>query len=62
MKTGYRGRIPIAECLRVDDSLRASLRSIGPESVTSKGMADDAERLVAAGLTNQAEVDRILGS
>lgn len=62
LKTGYHGRAPILEWVRVDDSLRGALRSGGPEAVRpQQSLEDSARALWQAGVTNEAEFRRLFG-
>lgn len=68
---GYRGRVPTAEFVLLDEPLRkavrcqpdaASLRAIyqaQPRYATMRAVADE---LAAQGITDRAEVDRVLGT
>jgi type II secretory ATPase GspE/PulE/Tfp pilus assembly ATPase PilB-like protein len=62
LSTGYRGRLPLVEWLSVNDDIR---RRIGIQNLdglaAQPSLADAAQTLVKSGLTNQAEVDRVLG-
>ena len=63
LQTGFRGRLPIVECLRVSEALRRKLAAKDFEDVSAKpSLADHAAALVRSGLTNQAEVSRVLGT
>jgi type II secretory ATPase GspE/PulE/Tfp pilus assembly ATPase PilB-like protein len=60
---GYKDRVPILEWAKFDDEVRARIRKNGPaELKPSESMQDIARTLVAAGITNQAEVERAIGS
>jgi type II secretory ATPase GspE/PulE/Tfp pilus assembly ATPase PilB-like protein len=62
LSTGYHGRVPVAELLRVDDSLRAALRERGAEAVPSvNDLRTAALELCRAGVSDEAELRRILG-
>jgi type II secretory ATPase GspE/PulE/Tfp pilus assembly ATPase PilB-like protein len=62
LSTGYRGRLPLVEWLSVIDDIR---RRIGIQNldglVAQPSLADAAQILIQSGLTNQPEVDRVLG-
>lgn len=62
LSTGYRGRLPLVEWLLLNDDIR---RRIGKEDLddiaAQPALAEVAQTLVKSGLTNQAEVERILG-
>ena len=65
--TGYAGRTGVFELLVVDDAIRAQIHNQAPEAdiraqAMSGGMAlmrQDAERLIAAGITSREEVLRV---
>ena len=67
--TGYRGRTGIYELLTVDDGMRAAIhRRDGEHELRSLALArglrplrDDGTRLVAAGTTSAAELERVTG-
>ena len=60
--TGYRGRVPVVEWLKVTDSVRAGLRTHGPVAAEpGVTLARGALALCAAGVTTQAEIHRVLG-
>jgi general secretion pathway protein E len=62
LHTGYRGRLPAVEWLRVDDALRARLRTEGPEAVKPANSLSAAARgLVDRGLTDEPEYQRVIG-
>jgi len=60
--TGYRGRVPVVEWLRVNDELRRRIaaRDVG-ELRAQPSLADHAQAVLREGLTNQAELNRVLG-
>lgn len=62
LRTGYAGRIPVAEMVAIDDSLRAKLRESGPGVIAPKPSLSEAGlELIASGLSNQAEFHRLFG-
>jgi type II secretory ATPase GspE/PulE/Tfp pilus assembly ATPase PilB-like protein len=62
LKTGYRGRLPLVESLRLNDGLRHRIAARDLENVSAQpSLTERAKALVAAGLTNTAEVERVLG-
>jgi len=62
VQTGYRGRLPAVECLRVTEDMRRSIALRVIETLTVKpSLAENAQSLVAAGLTNETELRRVLG-
>jgi type II secretory ATPase GspE/PulE/Tfp pilus assembly ATPase PilB-like protein len=61
--TGYRGRLPLIEWLRVSDLVRRRISARELDGLAARpSLADSAQALVQAGFTNQAEVVRVLGS
>ncbi len=67
---GYRGRVPAAVVGRVDDEVRRAILDGGDAVALRRAMAlqssygtlhDAAAQLVEGGVTDQAEVDRVLG-
>lgn len=68
-RTGYRGRVLLAELLTLDEPLRQAVLAradvAGLESAASRGarttLASAAARAVAEGLTTDAEIARVLG-
>jgi type II secretory ATPase GspE/PulE/Tfp pilus assembly ATPase PilB-like protein len=62
LATGYRGRIPLVEWLRIRETDRPRIAARNFESlVTRPSLAESAAAFVSAGRTNQAEVARVLG-
>lgn len=62
MQTSYHGRVPIVEWLRINDDLRARIRSNELSAVAPRQTLEDSARaLVQKGLTDQPEKLRILG-
>ena len=62
LHTGYHGRSPAVECLRITDDLRRPLATREIEKLSTKpSLADAARTLVEGGLTNEAEVRRVFG-
>jgi type II secretory ATPase GspE/PulE/Tfp pilus assembly ATPase PilB-like protein len=60
--TGYRGRVPAVEWVRVEDPLRAAIRSRGVEAVAPvPSLATMARELVARGLSDSREYERVFG-
>lgn len=60
--TGYRGRVPAAEWLRVDAALRTRLRAEGAEVANpALPLATMARELVARGLSDSREYERVFG-
>jgi type II secretory ATPase GspE/PulE/Tfp pilus assembly ATPase PilB-like protein len=62
LSTGYRGRIPLAELLRLNDEARRRLAARHLHGLTAQqALAERARELVQSGLTSQAEIGRVLG-
>ena len=62
LQTGYRGRLPVAEWLRVDQVLRRRLRASGADAVQpARSLAESARSILARGGTDEDEVGRCLG-
>ncbi|MGC3958930.1 MAG: ATPase, T2SS/T4P/T4SS family [Verrucomicrobiota bacterium] len=63
LQTGYAGRLPVLEWLRVTDELRAKIRSHSLQSIQpQQPLAAAARDLLQRGLSNQPELQRVLGS
>jgi general secretion pathway protein E len=63
LQTGYRGRLPLVEWLRLNDSLRRRITARDLDGLTAHpALAESARSLVQAGLTAETEVARILGT
>lgn len=62
LNTGYRGRIPLLEWLVVNEPLRSRIRENGPVGIVGSHLLDESAReLLAAGLSNESEINRIFG-
>jgi type II secretory ATPase GspE/PulE/Tfp pilus assembly ATPase PilB-like protein len=62
VQTGYRGRLPAVECLRVTEDMRRCIASRQIDTLSAKpSLTENAHALVAAGLTNTAELQRVFG-
>jgi len=62
MRTGYHGRLPVVECLRVTEEMRRRIASRQTEALSAKpSLAENAQTLLAAGLTDTAELQRVFG-
>lgn len=60
LRTGYRGRVPVMEWLRLDDSARKKLREEGLGGILPKSSLEaEARRLWQRGVTNEAEFNRV---
>jgi type II secretory ATPase GspE/PulE/Tfp pilus assembly ATPase PilB-like protein len=63
LNTGYQGRIPVVEWFRPDDKVRRDLRARGPEAIQPEQTLETAARaLVKAGLSTEAELQRLFGA
>jgi general secretion pathway protein E len=62
LQTGYQGRLPVVEWLRLNEPLRAAVRSRNLESLKPvNSLAESARDLVRRGLSNESEMQRIMG-
>ncbi len=61
LQTGYRGRLPLAESVRMTDSLRETLRGQGISTIEpDKTLEQRGKELVQTGITNEQELKRVL--
>lgn len=58
--TGYRGRVPIVEWIRLDESGQATVRQ-GARIEPGQSLRAAAQGLVEQGITNEPEIQRVLG-
>lgn len=62
LQTGYRGRLPVLEWLRVTEQMHRRIAARDIESLAAKpSLAEGARKLVQAGLTDEKEMRRIFG-
>ncbi len=62
IQTGYHGRVPVVEWVRLDPALRARVREKGVQVIQPvRSLEDCVADLRTAGVTNEAEIHRILG-
>ena len=62
LHTGYNGRVPLVEWLRVDETMRNQIRRHELSLIAPKQALEAAARsLVNQGVTNEAEFKRIFG-
>jgi type II secretory ATPase GspE/PulE/Tfp pilus assembly ATPase PilB-like protein len=62
LHTGYRGRLPAVECLRVTEEMRGHVAARRVETLAAKpSLADNARALVEGGTTNEMEIRRVFG-
>jgi type II secretory ATPase GspE/PulE/Tfp pilus assembly ATPase PilB-like protein len=62
LQTGYQGRMPAVESLRVTEEMRRRIAARDINNLTAKPtLVENAQSLVKAGLTNETELRRVLG-
>jgi general secretion pathway protein E len=62
LQTGYRNRLPVVEWLRINDLVRRKIAARELDGLgASPSIAERAQALVHAGLTNEPEIERVLG-
>ena len=62
LQTGYHGRVPVAEWIRLDQKLRSQVRSEGAPAIKpSLQLKDACDDLCRRGVTDQKELCRLLG-
>jgi type II secretory ATPase GspE/PulE/Tfp pilus assembly ATPase PilB-like protein len=62
LQTGYQGRAPLVEWLRITDALRAQIRARQLESVAPQYTLEECARvLLQKGVTNEPERERVFG-
>jgi type II secretory ATPase GspE/PulE/Tfp pilus assembly ATPase PilB-like protein len=60
--TGYRGRVPVVEAVRLDPRLRRQLRAEGPDVIrAAPGLEASARELLRRGLSDSREYERVFG-
>lgn len=60
--TGYHGRLPVVECLRVTEPMRRRIASQDIEALTARpSLEEHARSLVEAGFTSETELRRVFG-
>jgi len=63
LRTGFSGRVPVVEWVKVDEAMRAELGTRGPEAIRpTQPLATAARGLVNDGVTNETEFGRIFGA
>jgi len=63
LQTGYHGRVPLIESLRLNSAQRHCVcKSEVEELAAEPTLYESARSMIEAGLTNQSEVDRVLGT
>jgi type II secretory ATPase GspE/PulE/Tfp pilus assembly ATPase PilB-like protein len=63
LQTGYQGRLPAVECLRVTEEMRRHIAAGAFETLIAKpSLVDNARALVDGGITNEAELRRVFGA
>ncbi|MFZ0827270.1 MAG: ATPase, T2SS/T4P/T4SS family [Verrucomicrobiia bacterium] len=62
LRTGYQGRMPLVEWLRVEEAMRAKIRQRELTTlVPARPLQESARELLQQGLSNQAEYQRVFG-
>jgi type II secretory ATPase GspE/PulE/Tfp pilus assembly ATPase PilB-like protein len=62
LQTGYHGRLPLVEWLRVSEAMRRGIGARNLEGLAGQSaLLDQARNLVREGVTSEAEVERVLG-
>ena len=62
LQTGYRGRLPLVESLRLNDSLHRRIAARDLDGLRAQpSLGESARAMVQSGLTNESEVQRVLG-
>ena len=62
LRTGYQGRVPLVEWLRVNEAMRAKIRLRELTAlVPARPLEESARELLQRGLSNQAEYQRVFG-
>lgn len=62
LQTGYQGRLPLVEWIRIKDALREAIRQHDLAAIQpQRTFADEIQRLTAEGVTNEAERRRVFG-
>lgn len=62
LETGYRGRLPLVEWLRVNDAMRRGIGTRNLEGLAGQPtLLEQARGLVGSGVTSEAEVERVFG-
>ena len=62
LRTGYQGRLPLAEWLRVDEPMRVKIRQHDLSALApARPLELSARELLQRGLSNQAEYQRVFG-
>lgn len=63
LQTGYAGRVPVLEWLRISEAMRGQIRTQTIQTIQPhQPIAIAARDLLQQGLSNQAELQRVLGS
>jgi general secretion pathway protein E len=59
LETGYRGRVPVLEWIRMNEELRTDIRTRGPAAIQpAQNLAAAARELAARQITNEMELQR----
>ncbi len=63
LRTGYQGRAPLIEWIKLDETRRTALRTQNLAALQpQQTFEQEVQRLITAGITNEAEKRRLLGS
>jgi len=61
LRTGYQGRVPLVEWVRLDEALRKRVRAEGPDGVQPRRtLADTVRELIQRGLSDEKECQRVV--
>jgi type II secretory ATPase GspE/PulE/Tfp pilus assembly ATPase PilB-like protein len=62
LQTGFHGRLPLLELLRINESLRKKISQRTLDEISAQpSLAENARSLIASGLTHENEIRRVLG-
>lgn len=62
LQTGYQGRVPLVEWLSVTDAIREQIRSRNLQSIQpATPLTESARELLHSGVSNETEMQRVLG-
>jgi type II secretory ATPase GspE/PulE/Tfp pilus assembly ATPase PilB-like protein len=62
LQTGFRGRLPLIEWLRITDPVRRNIAAGQLEGLTAQApLRENALSLLQLGLTTETEIQRLLG-
>lgn len=62
LQTGYQGRLPLVEWLRLTEPIRSAIRARNLDAITpASSLAESAREVVQRGWSNQPELERVMG-